>query len=390
MSVAQNTSFRTKQILIGRMADLTQNVSPMTATKYWDISEYAANFNLDITKQKQATTVVANAGQQSADIVGGVMVEGSIELNLPIEMLGLLVSGVYGAGVQSAVTADAWTTATVVAKGEIQKLSGGKYIVAQNGGTTGATEPAITGKANYDELEIDGNVIWVLRDNLYTSIHNAGFCTDKYFIVQRVSEGCGATGVMDTIGLNVELGSLNIEKTDATIGMNQTVSLMATKGYFSTDDDFIDITTSTPVVLNGNYWTADDVLIRIDGEKYGTLYNFSANYTRNINMGTSTEPKERITKVDAPTLSGNVTLELDPVEFNKVYETDRKSVVVTFDKGNGEKVIFTYPITVFDNPKQVGNANEVRTFTADLKPIGNSTTPMATVTVQTGLTYKTV
>ncbi len=390
MSVAQNTSYRTKQILIGRMADLTQNTSPMTATKYWDISEYAANFNLDITKQKQTTTVVANAGQQSADIVGGIMVEGSIELNLPIEMLGLLVSGVYGAGVQTAVTASTWASTTVVLAGEIQKLSGGKYIVAQNGGTTGSTEPVITGKANYDELAIDGDVVWVLRDNLYTSTHNAGFCTDKYFIVQRVGEGCGASGVMDTIALNVELGSLNIEKTDATIGMKQTVPLMATKGYFSTDPDFVDITTTTPVVLNGNYWTVDDVLIRIDGEKYGTLYSFSANYTRNINMGTSTEPKERITKVDAPTLSGNVTLELDPVEFNKVYNTDRKSVVVTFDKGNGEKVIFTYPVTVFDNMKQSGNANEVRTMTADIKPIGNSTTSMATVTVQTGLTYKTV
>ena len=389
MAVSENTQYRTKQILIGRMADLNTGVSPMTATKYWDISKYASNFNLDISKNKESVTVVANAGQQAADIVGGVMVEGSLEVNLPVEMMMLLVSGVYGTGTQAALTATTWALATVTVKGDIVKLSGGKYLVAIIGGTTGGTEPVVTAVANYGTVT-DGTVTWILRDTLYTSTHYSGFCTDKFFIVQRISEGCGSSNTMDTIALNVELGSLNIEKTDASIGNKQTVSLMATKGYFSTDSEFVDITTTTPVDFNEQYWVVDDCLIRIDGEKYGTLYNFSANYARNISMGTSTEPLERITKIDAPTLSGNVTLELDPVEFNIVYNVDRKSVVVTYDKGNGEKIIFTYPKTVFDNMKQSGNANEVRTMTADIKPIGDSTTPMATVTVQTGLSYKLV
>ncbi len=389
MAIAENTQYRTKQILIGRMADLNTGVSPMTATKYWDISKYASAFSLDISKNKESVTVVANNGQQAADIVGGVMVEGSLELNLPAEMMMLLISGVYGTAVQTALTATTWAATVVTTKGSIVKLSGGKYLVAKIGGTTGSTAPIVTSIANYRTVT-DGTVTWILRDNLYSSTHTAGFCTDKFFIVQRVAEGCGSSNTMDTIALNVELNALNIEKTDSSVGNKQSLSLVATKGYFSTDSNFVDITTTSPVNFNEEYWTVDDVLVRIDGAKYGTMYNFSANYARNISMGTSTEPLERITKVDAPTLSGNVTLELDPTEFNVVYNVTRKSVVVTYDKGNGEKIIFTFPKTVFDNMKQSGNANEVRTMTADIKPVGDSTTAMATVTVQTGLSYKLV
>ena len=389
MAIAENTQYRTKQILIGRMADLNTGVSPMTATKYWDISKYASAFSLDISKNKESVTVVANNGQQAADIVGGVMVEGSLELNLPAEMMILLISGVYGTAVQTALTATTWAATVVTTKGSIVKLSGGKYLVAKTGGTTGSTAPVVTSVTNYQTV-VDGTVTWILRDNLYSSTHTAGFCTDKFFIVQRVAEGCGSSNTMDTIALNVELNALNIEKTDSSIGNKQSLSLVATKGYFSTDSSFVNITTTSPVNFNEEYWTVDDVLVRIDGAKYGTMYNFSANYARNISMGTSTEPLERITKVDAPTLSGNVTLELDPTEFNVVYNVARKSVVVTYDKGNGEKIIFTFPKTVFDNMKQSGNANEVRTMTADIKPVGDSTTAMATVTVQTGLSYKLV
>ena len=389
MAIAENTQYRTKQILIGRMADLNTGVSPMTATKYWDISKYASAFSLDISKNKESVTVVANNGQQAADIVGGVMVEGSLELNLPAEMMILLISGVYGTAVQTALTATTWAATVVTTKGSIVKLSGGKYLVAKTGGTTGSTAPVVTSVTNYQTV-VDGTVTWILRDNLYSSTHTSGFCTDKFFIVQRVAEGCGSSNTMDTIALNVELNALNIEKTDSSIGNKQSLSLVATKGYFSTDSSFVNITTTSPVNFNEEYWTVDDVLVRIDGAKYGTMYNFSANYARNISMGTSTEPLERITKVDAPTLSGNVTLELDPTEFNVVYNVARKSVVVTYDKGNGEKIIFTFPKTVFDNMKQSGNANEVRTMTADIKPVGDSTTAMATVTVQTGLSYKLV
>jgi len=212
MAVAQNTTYRGKQILIGRMDDLNQ--STRVATKAIDISAFATTLTITDTPQTETVELMANGGQQAADITGSRKYSGTLDVNLATGIMIALVSANIGADDQIALVADAYTASPAVTlKDEVILHSGGKYLVAQNDGTTSGTEPTITTEEDYDDLPVDGDVIWKLRDNLYSSSnHKSGFCTDKLFIIERVSEGCGESGVFDTIAENVELTSFTIEK----------------------------------------------------------------------------------------------------------------------------------------------------------------------------------
>lgn len=386
MSVAENTQYRGKQILIGRMNDL--NTTTRVATKAIDVSRFVTAFTVDDKPQKETVDLIANGGQQASDIVGSRKYSGNLDINVATGLLVALVSGTYGSATQTATTAGTWAASIVTVKDEVKKLSGGKYIVAQNAGTTGTVEPVITGKVDYDNLAIDNNVVWKLRDNLYTSTaHASGFCTDKFFVIERVQEGCGSANVFDTIMENVEMTSFNFSKADGTIGVKQTIPLMATKSRRSSELDYADITVTSTVSLRDVTYINDDCTIRVDGVKYGTLHNFSLNYTRNVSVINSTEPKEQIVKVNSPTFSGEAVIELDPTEYNTLLLQDVKAVAITMTKGDGEKVSVSVPTVTFDEPEIQTNGNEPRLLKAMLKPTGSSSQAMATWTIQTATSW---
>jgi hypothetical protein len=390
MPILENTTYRGKQFLIGRMADL----NPITreASKAIDVSKFVTGMSIDDKPQKETVELLANNGQQASDVTGSRKYSGTLDINLATGLLVPLVSGVIGADTQVALVAPAWATATAVLKDEVVLHSGGKYLVAQNDGTTGAAEPTITTEVDYDDLAVDGDVVWKLRDNLYSSaLHQSGFCTDKFFLIERVSEGCGSSDIFDTIIENVELTALNIEKSDGSIIVKQSIPFQATKSRRSSELDYEDITFADEpndvFVPRDLVYKADDSTIRVNSEKYGTMHNFSLNYTRNVTTVDSTEPGEQIVKVNAPTLGGEAVIELDPAEYQKLQKQDIKDVVITMTKGDGEKATFTYPTVTFDEPEVQTNGNEPRTLKAMMKPTGDKSQYMCTVAIQTATNW---
>jgi len=383
MAVTENTTYRGSKFLLGKMSDL--DTGTWVATKALDISAFVTAFTANTKPQKETVELLANDGQQAADITGSAKYDGNIDLNLATGLLMPLVSGVVGAGIQVALTASDWVAETVTEVGDIVKHSGGKYLVAQSvlgDATTNTVEPAITTEVDYDDLAIDGSdadngVIWKLRDNLYnTPSMKTGFCTDKFFIIERVGEGCGSSNVFDTISLNVELTSFNIEKSDGSISQKQSIPFQATKTYRSSDADFEDITITLEVKPRELTYNAEHITVRVDTVKYGTVHNFKLPYTRNVTTVDSVEPGEQIVKVNAPTVSGDITNELDPAEYTKV-----------FDRGDGEKATFTYPVVTFDEPEVQVNGNEPRLLMIMIKPTGNATTAMGTVDITTATAW---
>ncbi len=390
MAVDKNTTYRGKKILLGLMSNL--NLTNMEATKALDISAFVTNFNASTKQQTETVSLMANDGQQSADIIGSSKFEGTLELNLATGLLSTLVGGVIGSSAQSDLTADAWAADVVTAVGDIVQLSTGEYLVAQSvkgDKETGADEPDITGKSDYDNLALDGadadnGVIWKLRNNLYNSPdHKTGFCTDKFFIIERVSEGCGETNVFDTVSLNVELTTFNIEKSDGNISQKQSISWLATSTKRSSDTDYEDITITTEIKPRELTYNAEHIKIRIDGSEYGTAHNFKLNYSRKVTAIDSIEPNTQITKVDAPELTGDITIELDPAEYAIVQKSTEKQITVEFDRGDGEKALATYPKAVFNAPEVVVNGNEPRLLTIQIKPIGNNSNAMGTFNITT-------
>lgn len=386
----ENTQYRGKGIIIGRMADL--NTTTMVATKALNISGFVSAFSADTKPRTESFEAIGNAGQQSADYQTTPKFTGTIDFSLATGLLFTLISGVMGKGTQTPLTASAWTATTVTLVGDIVKHSNGKYLVAQKvigDATTGATEPSIGAEVDYDNLALDGadasnGVIWKLRDTLFNSPdHSTGFCTDKYFIIERVGEGCGSTNVFDRVALNVELSSFNIEKTDGTISQKQSIPWFATSVTASSDVGYQDITVTLEKFPREEIYAAENITVRVNGQKYGTAHNFKIDYTRTIAQVDTIEPKEQTNKVGSPQTSGDITIELDPAEYSAVLAAPKKSVVITFDKGDGEKAIATYPSVSFFAPDVQVNGNEPRLLNISLKPTGNASQAMATWNITT-------
>ena len=376
------------------MSDL--NTSTWVASKAWDISAFVTKFTASTKPQKESVELMANAGQQAADITGSIKFTGTLDINLATGLLLPLVNGTIGSSAQAALTAPLWATGAVTAAGNIVKLTGGKYLVAQSvlgTATTGAVEPSIVGRNDYDDLAIDGadannGVIWKLRDTLYNSpLHKTGFCTEKFFIIERAGEGCGSSNVFDTIALNVELTSFKIEKADGTLSQKQSIPFLATNISRSSDATYNDITVTLPVVPKEFLYKAEDITIRVNGVKYGTLHNFMLEYSRKVTAVDSVEPNEQIMKVNSPTFTGSATIELDPAEYAVLQASSTKAVTVTFDHRDGEKMLVTLPSVVFDEPDVVVNGNEPRLLSMVLKPTGNATTPMGTFNITTATAW---
>ena len=215
--------------------------------------------------------------------------------------------------------ASLWATATAHTQGDVVKLTTGEYLGAQNNGTTGATEPVITTETDWGNLALDGTVLWKLRTTLYEAgDYETNFCTEKMAIIERNAEGCGGVNVFDRILEGVELTYYAVQKDDGVIVSTQNIPFMAIKERRSSEPGFEDITVTNVIKPREDYFTAENVLIRVDGQKYGTLLNFMLEYTRNVTMRTSTEPNERIVVVDKPTFTGSGTIKLDPKSLLKI------------------------------------------------------------------------
>lgn len=390
----ENTQYRGKKILIGRMGDL--NLTTMTATKAYDISAFNTNFVSSTKPQKESIDLANNAGQQSADITGSAKFTGTLDMQMPASLAIMLISGVIGTGTQTALTAPIWATGAITAVGNIVKHSNGKYLVAQKvlgDATTGAVEPSITTEVDYDNLAIDGTdasngVVWKLRDSILNSPdHNTGFCTEKFFIIEYMGEDCGSANIFNTVALNVELTSFNIEKSDGAISQKQSIPWLSTSTKRSSDDDYEAITVTTEIVPRQEMFKADNVTVRVGGAKYGTLHNFSLPYTRNVTGKDSSEPNEQIMVANSPTVSGNLVISLDPAEYAIVQKSDTKSVTVAYDMGDGEKFTATYPAVTFDEPDLQRNGNEPVLLQIMIKPTGNATTAMGTFDVTTATVW---
>lgn len=378
----ENTSYRGSQVLIGWQSDLSGN----TLSKAVDISAFVTALTVTETPQTKDIMPVSNNGQQSATITGSTKVNGNISMSTPRALLSMLIRGTMGRPTTSqALTADTWASTTVTLKGDVVKLTSGKYLVAQNSGTTGSTEPTITTEVDYQDLvTLDGTVKWKLRYDLYERLqHKTGFCTDKLIIIQRIGEGCGSSNKFDRILENVDITSFLISKQDGGVAADQSIPFLAESVRRSTQDNFVDVTVISTITVREDYYLNDDITILVDGARYGTLLNFDLTYTRNVTQLDGTVPGESVTSSDAPTFTGNGSIRLSPSEYEKLLKTDMKAITITFNGNDGESALFTMPKTQFHTPAEnVSGAREIW-MDFQVKPVGTSTSPMATVDITT-------
>lgn len=387
MPVAENTNYRGRQILIGFQKDLVGNM----LSKAIDLSAFAEEVTITDNFNMREINPVNNNGQNAGSVVGDAVFEGNLNLNTARALSSMFMAAIIGKAPTFAFgpkVASSWATATAHMQGDVVKLTTGEYLVAQNNGTTGATEPVITTETDWDNLALDGTVLWKLRTTLYEAgDYETNFCTEKMVIIERNAEGCGGVNVFDRILEGVELTYYAVQKDDGVIVSTQNIPFMAIKERRSSEPGFEDITVTNVIKPREDYFTAENVLIRVDGQKYGTLLNFMLEYTRNVTMRTSTEPNERIVVVDKPTFAGSGTIKLDPAEYELLRKISTKSITISMNGYDGETVNITVPKTQFINPTI--NKEGSREFWMDftLNPTGNLDNAMAKVDITTAINF---
>jgi len=388
---AEETNYRGKQILLGFMKDFNEGTS--TLAKAIDISEIVENFDYNSVQQTKETTRTNNNGQGTKTITGKEMYEGTLTMDTARPIMATLMAAVIGRpsgfnfGTNSAA---AWATSTAHLTGDIVSLSGGGYLVAQNAGTTGATEPTITTEEDYDDLSsLDGDIEWKYRTELYEGTgYKTSFCTEQMIIIERAGEGCGSSNNFDRIILGAELGYLTMGQTDGDVVSSQAIPFVARDERRSSKADFEDVTVTTTVAMREDYFQNNQCLIRVDGMKYGTLLNFNLTYTRNTTArDRAGELTEKTVSVDAPTFTGDVSLKFDPAEYEELKPTKTYSVTIELNALDGEKVTTTIPSCQFHTPAVDREGSREWWLTAQLKPTGNLDNAMASIDVSTALNF---
>lgn len=388
MPVAQETNYRGKQIFLGFMKDLTGNV----LSKAIDISKYVENFDYNSSQQSKETTRTNNNGQGTKTITGKEVYEGTLTMDSARPIMATLMAAVIGKPTGftfAAHSAAVWATATAHLAGDIVKLSGGGFLVAQNAGTSGATEPTITTEVDYDDLPVDGDIVWKYRTELFEGLgYGTSFCTEQMIIIERAGEGCGSSNKFDRIVTGVELGYLTMGQVDGTVVSSQAIPFVARDERRSSKADFDDITITTVSTPREDYFQNNQCTIRVKDEVYGTLLNFDLTYTRNTTAKDRVgELTEKTVSVDAPTFTGNVSLKFDPAEYEELKPTQTYSVEIILDALDGEKVVTTIPNCQFHSPTVDREGSREWWLAAQLKPTGDLSNPMATINVSTSLNF---
>jgi hypothetical protein len=389
MSVRQETTYRKYQVLVGFQKDLTGN----TLSKALDITSLVESLELTSDLQTKDTSRANNAGQQSKTITGKADFAGTLVLDNPRALSTILLSSILGKGTSysfGAHSASLWSLTTAVEAGNIVKLSSGEFLVAQNDGTTGATEPTITTEVDYDDLlSLDGDVQWKIRTSLYEGTDYATtFCTEKMIIIEKTKEGCGSSEIFDRVMEGVEFTQYAIGQQNGEVVASQNIPLIGSRERRSTQANYEPITVTSTITPREDYWTNNQCLIRVDGERYGTLLNFMLTYTRNVtSRDIIGEKDEKTTSSTTPTFTGDVTIKLDTAEFEKLRKTDTKSVVITLDALDGESITATMPNCQFFAPTiQAENGRELW-MGASLKPLGTPANPMGTFSITTATNF---
>lgn len=348
--------------------------------KIYDMSSYIAAFDYNDTRQTTELTTIANGSNQTADAVGSTRYNGSMDINAPVEFIPAMLNFVIANSAQTDYVAPAWATTTAHQKDDKVAKTGGGYFVAQNSGTTGATEPTATTDG---EIVTDGTVKWKYRTTLKNSTHTFERCKADKVCIYEVKKDCD--GVEEVkYAQEARLGYMTFSKTDGTGFAPSSVPFVAEEGSATSRDNFVsfDLTGATIVEFDPTYYANINTKVTIGANEVVNMTDFDLTFTRNFAESDRAEDFESVyIKEDAPTLTGSATIELNPAQYEKFNKVDFLPVTVEMNYFDGNKCAATFPKVQFKMPKVVMNGNEPQRMTVEIKPVGTTDTPMVEVEV---------
>lgn len=398
--MANETNFSFQKLVVYKEA--TENTIPATPAGL----EIAGliNYTVKDTQKTEVNPTLNTGGQASKKDRGSSDFAGNIENKMIGDLMPFIATHVLGAATTKAnASSEAWVTITAYAAfdpftlaGDILLHSNGtNMLVCKTAGTSGATEPDLTGYGttvvNGDVL-VDGDVEWVVRGLIKKYEGESQPCLPTFGAEYSALSGCdgGASEFMKRFGGNF-LNSYEIAKANGTIIHKYSLPVVAMSGTdnvedptFASIEDEVGYTTQVMRDLPFGY---DDLMVQFDSLEPVDTRNFRMMINRNTTLEDAAKRNTKVSNTPQMTVEGEIALKFTKEQYAASYDNDASEVKALFGKANGDAAHFTFPTVERDRVDPDFSTNEPAYLTIPLTASGTNTVATVSYVIYSEVDY---
>ncbi len=381
--MANETNYSLKEVsLIKETTPGAFNLTP----KFYRLG--VMGFGLAPTQKTEQNTELGQDGQATAMDTGSLDFAGNLNMKLKTSLMPILLHSIVGKSTKVAATTDTWVTATTYLA-PTDKFSAGQMVNHSDGthtlvvksvsgtGTSGATEPVLTGKNEYDTI-IDNpganQIVWIIRKKLYKHTGTSDIDMQSVGVYAKSNTAQNGGVNFEQYFAGVFLNSIAFAKTAGTIVYKQDVPTVGLNYRDNTQTDWAALTPSATVDIEDKSFTFNDMKVTIGGVEPEKASEFTLTLNRNVTVEDEVKQGSKDYNVPVLTMDGNLKLKFTKEKWAEVYENPNKAVVITYANRTGDKVTLT-----FANVKNMLGTVEKTTdkydyITIPLSPFGSAST----------------
>ena len=312
----------------------------------------AENYNVTGAQSTETNVLLGNGRGASKNTYGATTISGDIPIIWDTDnMLLWLVHGVGETTATVAATTDTWADATVYAKGDIVNNSDGLHsLVCYVGGTSDALEPDLSAYTTASagrgtEIE-DGTVTWIIMPKLWKNTGERGDCLASFGAEVEDGNACTGATAKYTRKTGLFANSIGFSVSGDTNGLKTTVAVVGVKEQDSSlDESYTEMSAQagfTEVGMTKDFWSYDEVTVKIDGEAAVKTSMTDFTITNNITVDNGVN-NDKIENIGVIQISGNINGEFREEWYRDAKNHTKKSVSLEFSKANGCSAIITLP-----------------------------------------------
>ena len=359
------------------------------------------------TQKTETNPTLNNGGQASKKDRGTSDYAGNLECKTMGDIMPFIATHTFGeAGSKAELTSEAWVTATAysafdefdstldVVNKVIKHTNGTNMLVCYKAGTSGATEPDLTGYGttikNGDKI-VDGTTTWIVRPLLYKYTGESESCLPSFGFEVKGTSGCGTATYFKKRFQQAYMQSFEISKTSGQIIHKYAIPVIA--GYATdneSNDSFesiVDVAGYTSQTMTDRAFGYDDCMVQFDDLEPVNSRNFRMMINRNISLEDATKRNTKISNIPQMTVEGEVSLKFTKEQYAKSYDNEASEIKVLCGKSNGDVCHITFPYVERDRMDPDWSTNEPAYLTTPLTASGDNTTKTFTYALISELDY---
>jgi hypothetical protein len=361
------------------------------------------NISIKDTQQTETNITVDTDGEAAKKDRGKSSYEGSIECKYMGDMMPVLVTHVLGDPDTIAdITSEVWASTTAYTKfntfdvssvtGKVVKHSDGTHmLVCYEAGTSGATEPVLTGKSVGDKIT-DGTVTWILVKNLKRYDGTTQSCLPTAGLEYKATSRCG--GTVETFVKRVEgvyLNSLELNKSTGGIIHKYSIPAIGTKATDNTQQGWSSVTAEVGYsvqTMKDFAFKYDEMKVLVNDEEPTDATMFRMTVNRGTTMEDGVAIDTKVSNTPTMTIDGELKLKFTKEQYLSAYDNENFVLKVLLGNARGEVAQFTFNNVEKDRVDPDFTTDRFAEITIPLTASGDATTKSINYTVTSQIDYQ--